>query len=227
MENRPVVRVRGLSRSYREGDTYRPVLRDLALEVLPGESVGLLGRSGSGKSTLLNVLGGIDIPDAGTVEIGGTPLGRLSERERTLFRRRHIGFVYQFFNLLPTLTVEENVSLPLELNGMADGGRVKSLLTEVGLGNRLGSFPEQLSGGEQQRVALVRALVHRPTLILADEPTGNLDAESGRTVSLLLRRLTDVEGSTLVLVTHSTEASAICDRLLYLKEGRLQEAHAG
>lgn len=226
MEYRPVVRVRGLSRSYREGDTYRPVLRDLALDVQPGESVGLLGRSGSGKSTLLNLLGGIDTPETGTVEIGGTALGRLGERERTLFRRRHIGFVYQFFNLLPMLTVEENVSLPLELNGMADGGRVKTLLSEVGLGDRLGSFPEQLSGGEQQRVALARALIHRPTLILADEPTGNLDAESGRTVSLLLRRLIGAEGSTLVLVTHSVEASSICDRLLHLEDGRLREAGA-
>lgn len=227
MENRPVVRVRGLSRSYREGDTFRPVLRDLALDVARGESVALLGRSGSGKSTLLNLLGGIDAPDAGTVEIGGAALGRLRERERTLFRRRRIGFVYQFFNLLPTLTVEENVLLPLELNDLADGRRVRRLLSEVGLGDRLSSFPDQLSGGEQQRVALARALIHRPTLILADEPTGNLDAESGSRVATLLRTLVDAERSTLILVTHSAEASAICDRRLYLQDGTLTEAGPG
>jgi putative ABC transport system ATP-binding protein len=224
MKTEPVVRVRGLSRGYREGGIFRPVLRELSLEVSPGESVGLLGRSGSGKSTLLNLLGGIDAPDAGSVEIRGTQLGRLAERERTLFRRRHIGFVYQFFNLLPTLNVEENVSLPLELNGMADSGRVKHLLSEVALGDRLGSFPDQLSGGEQQRVALVRALIHRPALILADEPTGNLDAQSGQAVASLLHRLVEAEGTTLILVTHSPEASAICDRLLHLEEGRLKEA---
>jgi len=223
MDSKPALKVAGLVRRYREGRVVRTVLNGLDLNVPFGQSVALVGSSGAGKSTLLNLLGGIDTPNAGTVEIGGTSLGDMGERERTLFRRRHIGFVYQFFNLLPTLTVEENVLLPLELNGRPDRRRVIGLLAEIGLEDRRDSFPDQLSGGEQQRVALARALVHRPTLILADEPTGNLDAESGRNVAGLLRRLVDNEGSTLILATHSREASSVCGRLVHLEVGRLRE----
>jgi len=165
-----LVEVRGLTKVYREGDVEHVVLRDIDAVIRPGEFAVLLGRSGSGKSTLLNLLGGIDVPTAGEVIVDGTSLTALSERERTLFRRRHIGFVFQFFNLISTLTVEENLRLPLELNAgtRQDGARrPRDLLELVGLADRAGSFPDRLSGGEQQRVAIVRALVHDPLLILA------------------------------------------------------------
>jgi putative ABC transport system ATP-binding protein len=223
-ERRPVVRLRGVAKAYREGERDRLVLRDVDLDIAPGEIVVLLGRSGSGKSTLLNLLGGIDLPSAGEVEVGGRQLTRLSEHERTLFRRRHIGFVFQFFNLIPTLTVEENLLLPLELAGgyaPAQHRGALELLDEMGLAGRAASYPERLSGGEQQRVAIARALVHRPELLLADEPTGNLDAETGRAVLALLERLGREHGMTLVMVTHSEEGAAMADRVLTIRDGRL------
>ena len=219
--------IHGLAMSYHEGDTRRPVLSGLDLTAAPGEIVVILGRSGSGKTTLLNLIGGIDQPDDGRVLIDGVKLTGLTERERTLFRRRHIGFVYQFFNLIPTLTVEENLRLPLELNETLDDEaelRAATLLDEVGLAGRETSFPDRLSGGEQQRVAIARALVHQPKLVLADEPTGNLDRESGTQVLALLDRLTRRAGHTLIMVTHSDEAAAYADRLLRFKDGRLLES---
>jgi len=191
-----------------------------------GEMVALLGPSGSGKSTLLNLVSGIDAPDGGSVEVEGTELTRMGERDRTLFRRRHIGFVFQFFNLLPTLTVEENLLLPFELTGRVgeeERSRARALLERVGLGDRGETFPDRLSGGEQQRVAVARAVVHSPTLVLADEPTGNLDVETGSRVLDLLEELVRKSGTTLLLVTHAPEVASRADRILTLRGGKLVE----
>ncbi|MBE0597273.1 MAG: ABC transporter ATP-binding protein [Desulfuromonadales bacterium] len=223
----PLVRLRALTKSYPEGEQVRTVLHELSGEFGAGEFVALIGRSGSGKSTLLNLVSGIDVPTAGEVSIAGTDLTRLSERERTLFRRAHIGFIFQFFNLISTLTVLENVLLPLELQGRlgpAELDQGRQLLTEVGLADRADSFPDRLSGGEQQRVAIARALVHRPRLLLADEPTGNLDADTGAQVLALLERLVRGAGGTMLLVTHSAEVARLADRILTLRGGRLVEA---
>jgi putative ABC transport system ATP-binding protein len=223
----PLIRLRGLSKIYPEGERQREVFRDLDADFERGEFVALIGRSGSGKSTLLNLISGIDLPTAGEVTIAGTDLTRLSERERTLFRRRHIGFVFQFFNLIPTLTVLENLLLPLELKGRigaAERHRACDLLAQVGLADRPHSYPDRLSGGEQQRLALARALVHEPQLLLADEPTGNLDAETGGRVMDLLHDLVRQAGLTLLLVTHSRELAGLADRMLIVGDGRLTAA---
>ena len=226
----PLVELTGIAKSYREGERERVVFRDASLSVGRGEWVFLLGRSGSGKSTLLNLISGIDLPEQGTVTVDGLPLNRLSERDRTLFRRNRIGFVFQFYNLIPTLTVEENILLPLELAG--DQTResrtwARELLEQVGLADRGGSYPDRLSGGEQQRVAVARALVHRPSLVLADEPTGNLDSETGRQVLDLFERLVRQTGTTMVLVTHSGEVTQLADRILIIRDGRLVELIPG
>jgi putative ABC transport system ATP-binding protein len=225
----PLVEVRGLCRVYQEGERYRRVLDGLDLTVWAGEYLAVLGRSGSGKSTLLNLISGIDRPTAGEVMVGGCSLSRLDERARTRFRRRHIGFVYQFFNLIPTLTVAENLRLPLELNGVRAGvsARVQGWLDRVGMAGRAASYPDRLSGGEQQRVALARALVHDPDLVLADEPIGNLDAETGRQVLGLLDELVRGARRTLLLVTHAAAAVERADRILTLADGRLAGAGAG
>jgi putative ABC transport system ATP-binding protein len=203
------------------------VLDHLDLEVAPGETVALMGRSGSGKSTLLNLICGIDRPDAGTIDIDGECITALPERQRTLFRRRHIGFVYQFFNLIPTLDAEENVRLALELNGVRGAparARSRAMLEQVGLANREQSPTDTLSGGEQQRVAIARALVHEPRLLLADEPTGNLDDESAATVMNLLHGLVTARGATLLIATHARSVANRANRVLELVEGRLQPA---
>ena len=221
----PLVVLRGVAKSYREGRSEHAVLRGVDLELARGEFVALHGRSGSGKSTLLNLIGGIDSPSAGTVQVLGRDLARISERERTHLRRGGIGFVFQFFNLIPTLTLEENVLLPIELAGRASSerrARALDLLGEVGLADRRRSFPDSLSGGEQQRAALARALAQEPELVLADEPTGNLDDESAAEVLGLLRRLLRPAGKTLLLATHAVEAARLCDRVLELREGRLE-----
>lgn len=189
-----------------------------------GEVVAIVGRSGSGKSTLLNLVSGIDRPDSGEVEISGRLITSLGEPERTLFRRAHIGFVYQFFNLIPTLDVEENVRLPLELNGVRGAAarrRSAAILAEVGLGDRLHGAVDRLSGGERQRVAIARALVHEPTVVLADEPTGNLDEESASQVLRVLLSVTRARRRTLVLVTHDSWVARRADRVLELRDGKL------
>ncbi|PSQ99910.1 MAG: ABC transporter ATP-binding protein [Bacteroidetes bacterium QS_9_68_14] len=222
----PLLRVRGLSKAYREGDTERTIFEDLGLSVAEGAFAVLMGRSGAGKSTLLNLISGIDRPDAGTVAVGGTELTALSEKERTQFRRRHIGFVFQAFNLIPTLTALENVLLPLELSGGAgerEEKRARRLLGEVGLEDRAESFPDRLSGGEQQRVATARALAHRPRLVLADEPTGNLDYETGEQVLGVLTALARESETTLLVATHDRSALPHADRVLDLEGGRLSE----
>ncbi|MCC6202300.1 MAG: ABC transporter ATP-binding protein [Gammaproteobacteria bacterium] len=217
-----------VSKSYRNGAVAPPVLRQLDLEIATGTFAVLFGRSGSGKSTLLNIIAGIDPPDAGTVRIAGTDLGTLREPALTLFRRRHIGFIFQSFNLLPTLTVAENVLLPLQLNGVVRGGadplgarRIAALLERLGLADRHAAFPEELSGGERQRVAIARALVHQPDVVLADEPTGNLDLETGRQVITLLDDLVRDAGVTLVMATHSHEVIGRADRELQIRDGRI------
>ncbi len=220
------VTVSNLSRSYREGDSIQPVITGADLRILPGECVALLGRSGSGKSTLLNLIAGIDQPDSGEITIGGERITRLREPALTLFRRRQIGFVYQFFNLIPTLTTAENIALPLELNARPQqeiAELTSRMLDAVGLRHRSSAFPDQLSGGEQQRVAIARALVHRPALVLADEPTGNLDQAAGTQVLDLMLSLAQEGESSLLLVTHSLSVARRADHILTLQEGRLSE----
>lgn len=225
----PLVELRDVTKSYAEGDTSREVLSGVTLELRRGEFVVLLGRSGSGKSTLLNLISGIDLPTRGEVLIDGKNLGTMSERERTLLRRERVGFIFQAFNLLPTLTVEENVRLPVELNGRTApeaGARARELLERVGLASRAGSFPDRLSGGEQQRVAVARALAHSPPLLLADEPTGNLDEGTGRQVLDLLEGLTRQGNACALVVTHEPGLMARADRVLEMTNGRLVEREA-
>jgi putative ABC transport system ATP-binding protein len=198
------------------------VLAGVDLDIASGEFVCVMGRSGSGKSTLLNVLGGIDTPDAGQVLYEGCDLARLDDRARTLHRRRHLGFVFQFFNLVPTLTVAENLAMPLQLNARADDGVVAAWLARVGLQARAASYPDMLSGGEQQRIAIARALVHAPALVLADEPTGNLDADTAGQVLALLGALCRDAGTTLLVASHSAEMARAADRVLLLDHGRLR-----
>ncbi len=225
----PLIEIRNLTKTYEEGGRQRMVLCDASAEIGRGELAVLIGRSGSGKSTLLNLLSGIDLPSFGEVVIDGVSIARLSERERTLFRRDKIGFVFQFFNLIPTLTVEENLLLPLELKGKVrpeERRAALALLDEVGLGDRASSYPDRLSGGEQQRVAVARALAHDPLLVLADEPTGNLDLETGLQILEILDRLTRQAGKTMVMVTHSSEVVGLADRVFRVEDCRLVEQTA-
>ena len=218
--------VKQLCRSFREGEREHRVLDQADAQFDNGEVVAVIGRSGSGKSTLLNLISGIDRPDSGTVTIDGLDVTALSEPHLTLFRRKHIGFVYQFFNLVPTLDVEENVRLVLELNGVRGAEareRSFAMLKEVNLSDRAHSLVDTLSGGEQQRVAIARALVHRPPVLLADEPTGNLDEETARQVLPVLMSLARQRGATLVIVTHDAALARTADRVLELRDGRLQE----
>jgi putative ABC transport system ATP-binding protein len=219
------IRARGLSRRFREGEREHIVLDGVDLDIRRGETVALRGRSGSGKSTLLNLIGGIDAPDAGSVNVAGVDLTTLTERDRTLFRRANIGFVYQAFNLVPTLNVADNVRLVLELNNVppADAtARIDELLDAVGLADRADSFPDVLSGGEQQRVAIARALAHEPAVLLADEPTGNLDDNTAEGVLALLDKLVRQTGRTMLIATHSVHVASLCDRVLELQNGRLE-----
>jgi putative ABC transport system ATP-binding protein len=221
------IRAQGLCRRFREGDREHIVLDGIDLDIRQGETVALRGRSGSGKSTLLNLIGGIDAPDAGSVSVAGIDITGLSERDRTLFRREHIGFVYQAFNLVPTLSVADNVRLVLELNKVPDAqasARIDELLDAVGLADRAQSYPDVLSGGEQQRVAIARALCHEPAVLLADEPTGNLDDTTAETVLELLSKLVRSTGHTMLIATHSMQVASRCDRVLQLQNGRLEES---
>lgn len=226
-----LLRLDNLTKSYSEAGQSRQILDHLDREFRVGDFVCMLGKSGSGKSTLLNLISGIDSPSGGEVTFynnnEATILTALSEHERTLFRRQHIGIVFQFFNLIPTLTVLENVTLPLELAGLDNGMRKKAvdLLDRVGLGDRLSTYPDKLSGGEQQRVAIARALVHDPLLILADEPTGNLDEETGASVLDILLELTRGAGRTLFMATHASDVAHRADRVLHLEHGKLIRDH--
>jgi len=220
-----LVQLHQVSKTYQEGDTDHVVFQDLSATIQRGEFVVLMGRSGAGKSTLLNLVSGIDAPDDGRVVIGDTDLTTLSETERTLFRRAHIGFVFQSFNLISTLTVAENITLPLELAGRSDAERERALsvLDRVGLQDRGDSFPDRLSGGEQQRVAIARALSTDPLLVLADEPTGNLDYDTGEQVLSLLSTLVRDTGTTMLVATHDRALIDRADRVLTLHNGQLQD----
>jgi putative ABC transport system ATP-binding protein len=215
-----------LKKFYQEGSHKRVILDGVNLTLAKGEMLAVVGKSGSGKTTLLNVLSGIDRLDDGRVIIDQICLNELNEHQRTLFRREKIGFIFQFFNLIPTLTVWQNVILPLDLNHQADHAglkRAETLLDEVGLLDRKNAYPDRLSGGEQQRVAIARALVHDPLLVLADEPTGNLDETNSKKLLTLLDRLTRQMNKNLIMVTHSREAAGIADRIADLRDGRLIE----
>ena len=228
MQNNPtaaptLLSMEKVSKTYPEGRERRVILNEADLSVEQGEFLAVVGKSGSGKTTLLNVLSGIDRLDSGRIVWDGVAFSELNDQQKTLFRRKNIGFVFQFFNLIPTLTVWDNLTLPLNLNGMTspqDLQRAEQLLAEVGLADRRADYPDRLSGGEQQRVALVRALVHDPKLVLADEPTGNLDEDTGTLVLNLLDRLTRQMGKGMVMVTHSLDAAARADRIVRLKDGR-------
>ena len=218
------VEIRNLSRRF-GGDADRPVLQDVTLQVAAGEYVAIMGESGAGKSTLLNLIAGLDRPDSGTVLIDGVDLGTLDDDGRTLLRRRRMGFVFQAFHVLPYLSVARNVALPLALNGISGPAadyRLGELLAAVGLADRADSAPGELSGGEMQRVAIARALVHRPAVLLADEPTGNLDPRIASSVLTLLRDQVKRDGAAGILVTHSAAAAATADRVYVLEDGRLR-----
>jgi putative ABC transport system ATP-binding protein len=220
------IRIERVTKAYRQDGRGPLVLDDVSALIQPGEFVVLVGRSGSGKSTLLNLIGAMDVPSTGEVFIDDIALTTLDETARALLRRRRIGFVFQACNLIPTLTVAENLLLPLELNGRRGNAatlRVGGLLAAVGLAGCESRFPEELSGGEQQRVAIARALVHEPELVLADEPTGNLDLETATEVLALLDRLCRDSGTTLVMATHSREVIGLADRVLVIRNARLHE----
>jgi putative ABC transport system ATP-binding protein len=229
-QNTIQVRLKQLTRTFTEGLQKHLVLDNVSANFVQGHSVAIRGRSGSGKSTLLNLISGIDTPDSGQVEVAGLNLTAMNERERTLFRREHIGFIYQSFNLLPTLTVADNLRLVLELNAVSreeSEQRTLDLLDAVGLADRMGSYPDILSGGERQRVAIARALCHQPSLILADEPTGNLDDRTAQDVLDLLDKLVRQAGRTMIVATHRASVADYCDQVLELHDGRLGPAQAG
>jgi putative ABC transport system ATP-binding protein len=216
----PVVTATDVTRRYGEGDTAVDALRGVSLEVRPGELVAVMGPSGSGKSTLMHILAALDKPTSGTVTIAGQDVGSLNDKDVTLLRRQHIGFVFQFFNLLPMLTAEENVVLPLSIAGeKPDQAFLEGLLERTGLSARRTHRPAELSGGQQQRVAIARSLVNKPSVVLADEPTGNLDSATGAEILELLRSATEEYGQTTVMVTHDAAAAAIADRILFLADG--------
>jgi putative ABC transport system ATP-binding protein len=215
-----VVRASDITRTYGEGATAVEALRGVSLDVESGQLVAVMGPSGSGKSTLMHILAGLDKPTGGTVEIAGTEITTLNDTGLTRLRREHIGFVFQFFNLLPMLTAEENVVLPLSIAGeKAEDRWLNELLQETGLADRRSHRPSELSGGQQQRVALARALVTRPTILFADEPTGNLDSKTGGEILELLRNSVDTYGQTTVMVTHEARAAVIADRILFIADG--------
>lgn len=224
MTNTTIVQLQNLTKRYTEGKISRTILDTVNVSFNEGEFVLLLGHSGSGKSTLLNLISGIDNPDSGDILVNGTAINQLNERQRTLFRREHVGFIFQFFNLIPTLSVFENITLPLQLNGALSAAReqeIATLVERVGLSHRQHAFPDRLSGGEQQRVAILRAITHNPTLLLADEPTGNLDEDTGQTILQLLLELTQQANKTLIMATHNSEIIPLADRVYHVKHGQL------
>ncbi len=220
----PLLQVRGLGRVYGRGETAVTALQDVNFSVERGSFVSIVGPSGSGKSTLLHLIGGVDRPTAGTVFVDGTDLGALPESRLAVFRRRQIGLVYQFYNLIPALTVEENLTLPLLLDRRPiDRGHLMELAARLGLADKLHALPNQLSGGQQQRVSVGRALITRPALLLADEPTGNLDTKNSAAILALLQQFHRQLGQTLLLITHDPAIARQADRVLSLRDGRLEK----
>ena len=216
--------LQGLYKSYFDGSGDHHILKGANFNLEKGETVAILGSSGSGKSTLLNLIAGIDLPDQGEVRIDGKSLGQMSEKNRTFLRRRTMGFVFQSFNLIPTLNVYENLMLPLELNQISkNSGIISQMLEALGLKGREESHPDRLSGGEQQRVAIARALMHQPSLLLADEPTGNLDAETSQETLKLINHLVHRSRTTMIMATHSQEVIEWVDRVLGIEDGKLIE----
>jgi putative ABC transport system ATP-binding protein len=227
-ENGTVVVARDVTRRYGEGETAVDALRGVSVEVPKGRLTAVMGPSGSGKSTLMHILAGLDKPSSGSVTVGGTEITTLKDSELTKLRRDHIGFVFQFFNLLPMLTADENIRLPLSIAGeKPDKEQYEQLIASVGLGDRLSHRPAELSGGQQQRVAIARAFVSQPEVVFADEPTGNLDSKTGAEILELLRHSVEDLGQTIVMVTHEARAAAIADRVLYLADGRIVRELAG
>jgi putative ABC transport system ATP-binding protein len=225
MTSRVIVEIKDLLKTYTEGGRTRNVLDSVNADIYEGEFFVMLGKSGSGKSTLLNMLSGIDTPESGSVLIDGTDITHLNDTKQTLFRRDNIGIIFQFFNLIPTLTVLENITLPHELRGKSrkeSETLARQLLQRVNLENRADAFPDKLSGGEQQRIAIARALVHEPKIVLADEPTGNLDEDTGESVLKMLLELTRGAGKTLIMATHNPEIVPLADRVCRIHDGKLQ-----
>jgi putative ABC transport system ATP-binding protein len=213
-----MIGLEGVEKSYGENR----ILKDLNLFVPSGKFLSIMGRSGSGKSTLLNLVGGMDRPDRGRIIIGNEEISGYSEERLTLYRRKRVGYVFQFFNLLPNLTAQENIEMPLLLNGVSGyEGKIIDLMDSLGLGGKESSYPHQLSGGEQQRVAICRALIHDPDIILADEPTGNLDSNTGHAILALLREMCEKRGKTLLLVTHDLAVAQYGEEILKLQDGKL------
>ncbi|MDO4153432.1 MAG: ABC transporter ATP-binding protein [Clostridia bacterium] len=217
-----IVKVEHLSKTYGKGDTQVHALDDVSFTIPQGQFLAIVGPSGSGKSTLLHILGGVDTPTSGYVNIGGTDIGKLDETALAIFRRRQIGLIYQFYNLIPILTVEENLTLPLLLDGRKpDRKQIENLVSVLGLENRLYHLPNQLSGGQQQRVSIGRALVNNPALVLADEPTGNLDSENSREIMALLRRFNREYKQTVIVITHDENIALSADRVLAIEDGKI------
>ena len=217
-----IVKVENLTKIYGKGDTEVRALDNVSFSIPQGQFVAIVGPSGSGKSTLLHILGGVDTPTSGSVQIGGTDISKLDETALAIFRRRQIGLIYQFYNLLPILTVEENLTLPLLLDGRKpDKQQIRALVATLGLSERLKHLPNQLSGGQQQRVSIGRALVNNPVLVLADEPTGNLDSENSREIIALLRRFNRESNQTVVIITHDERIALSADRIISVEDGRI------
>jgi putative ABC transport system ATP-binding protein len=227
MAERPIVAISRLSKSYRRGDQVVPVLRDISLAIAAGDFIALMGPSGSGKSTLLNLIAGIDKPDSGELLVDGEDITKLPEYDLADWRASHVGFIFQFYNLMPVLDAFENVELPLQLTSLSKSERrerVHTALSLVGLADRMEHYPNELSGGQQQRVAIARALITDPTIIVADEPTGDLDRKSAEEILGLLRRLNAEMGKTIIMVTHDWHAVESARRVVHLEKGELVDA---
>ena len=217
-----ILEIRNLCKIYGTGETRVDALRDVSFDVEQGEFVAIVGPSGSGKSTLLHILGGVDVPSSGVVNIAGTDIGKLDETKLAIFRRRNIGLIYQFYNLIPILNVEEDMTLPILLDGKKpDKALLKNLVEKLGLKDRLTHLPNQLSGGQQQRVSIGRALMNHPALLLADEPTGNLDSENSREIISLLRKFNKENNQTVIIITHDEKIALSADRVITIEDGRI------